>query len=233
MDAVFPFKNSENNDIELRFALRSLEKNLIGLGHVWIIGDRPNWTFTEHITWIKFPNLYAEEYFKQRNIVNKILCACNDNRISVKQEFLLCKDNQFLLAPTHEMSNYHKGRSWRSGNAVEANTRDLFPDRKINNFNTHSPFIVIPAVFKAYMTRDIDWTKPNGYCIKTTYAVKAGIDGEFYPYGIKFNGQSTFTKIDNVLTAGKRYFACNSTSFRLGVHKWLEEKFPEKSRFEI
>ncbi|WP_442507470.1 class I SAM-dependent methyltransferase [Novipirellula sp. SH528] len=54
MDALYFYRHSEHDDLELRFSLRSLAAHAPWLNKIWIFGDRPgflaeNQTFAEHV----------------------------------------------------------------------------------------------------------------------------------------------------------------------------------------
>jgi hypothetical protein len=241
LDVVIPFKSTINNDEELRFTLRSFCKNFAGLGQAYVVGDKPKWEYNpEELVWIHFPDPYKKPHFKSRNIVNKVLRGLQE----VKEvECLVADDDMVQLSAcdANIIPTYHKGRTWRSGApyddyaVTESNTRNLLQTegRKINNFNTHSPYIVLVPVFRKYMTTDIDWTVPHGYCIKAVYSVRAGVEGEFYNRDLNIKANLSLPDVSGLINGGDRYFTCEDNAFRYGVRQWLEERFPEKSKFEL
>lgn len=233
MDVIIPFQHSENGDRELMYALRALEKNLINLDDVIVVGDRPVWDVNSSKLYvIEFPNRYVESHYAVRNVVNKIIRACVDTEIP-KTGVLVSWDNSFLLAhvDAEDITCYHKGRTWHSGNTREANTRNLFEGQRINNYDCGALWGIIPAVFKEYITRDIDWNIPEGYCIKTVYAVRARVDGEFYFRDLYVKEQRAGSA-DTIIKAGDRYVNCSRAAFKYNVEPWLAEHFPNKSIFE-
>jgi len=233
MDCIIPFSQSESADSELLYTLRSLSKNIAGLGKVFVIGDKPRLQLNpSETTFISFANIYDDPKFENRNLVNKILKACADERVS-KRGVIMCPLGTYTLAPMDAeiIPNYHKGRVWMSGNLVENNTRSLFPDVKINNYNTGGPYIILPAAFHTYMTQGINWSTPGGYDIKTVYAVKCGTEGEYY-CGLRINAHINDDQADKIITAGRRYFTTAGDGFKYGVQNWLRSRFPDKSKFE-
>ncbi len=237
MDIVIPFQHSPNADLELLYTLRSFSGFVCGAEHAYIVGDTPRWSINpSNVTVIPFGNVYPEEKWRKRNVVNKLIRACREERIS-KMGFIAASDRQFLLAPCDAeiIPNYHKGRSWRAGSVVEDNTRKLLQaqGKKIDNFYTHSPFIIIPALFQRYVTEGVDWSIDGGYCIKAIYADRMGTQGEFYHKELCINATLSFDEVDNIITAGHRYFTAGRTAFQYGVKSWLEQKFPDKSKYEL
>ena len=66
---VYPTIKTENDCEELRYSLRSLDKNLIGDYDITIIGYKPKWiTNVKHIP-------FCESKDKYVNITNKIILA--------------------------------------------------------------------------------------------------------------------------------------------------------------
>ena len=54
MDALYVFRHSRFNDIELRYSLRSIARHMPWVRKVWIFGDRPafltdNQSLAEHV----------------------------------------------------------------------------------------------------------------------------------------------------------------------------------------
>ena len=93
-DAVYPLgSGSKWNNNELRYSLRSLEKNLVDLRNVYIVGYRPEWlTGAIHI-----PCDDPLPHNKDGNIIRKILRACQTPGLS--EDFLQVSDDQILLRP--------------------------------------------------------------------------------------------------------------------------------------
>lgn len=237
MDIVIPFKHSLNKDEELRFTLRSFQKNLLGAEHVFIIGDNPAWTVSSEVTVIPMADRYDPKVFKDRNILNKLLMACHDDRVA-NDGFIAADDDQFLLAPVEARwcPPYHRGSVWTAlgdYGETEKNTLSLFSDKKPKNFNTHSPFIVLAPMFQRNMTTDIDWQVPHGYSIKTVYCTRLGISGEFYHNELKVKGSFTKDELEDMITAGMRYVTCEDSAWRYGMNSWMLDRFPDKSKYEL
>lgn len=237
MDVVIPFRSSMNKDEELRFTLRSFAKYLIGAGHVYIIGDTPKWNVSSEVTIIPMADRYDARVFKDRNIVNKLLMACADDRVA-NDGFIAADDDMFLLSPIEARycPAYHKGSVWMGQGdygETEKNTIALFPNKRPKNFNTHYPWIILSPVFQKHMTENINWHTPYGYTIKTVYCTRAGIDGEFYPRDFGIKGNFTEEEIESMVTAGMRCVTCQDNAWRYGMNKWLANKFPEKSKYEL
>ena len=92
----------KNDDI--KYSLRSLDKNFIGKGKVFIVGGRPNWINVNTVT-----HIYAEDKERNKlvNAIHKILIACKDRRIS--KDFILMNDDFLFLKETNDIKSYNIG----------------------------------------------------------------------------------------------------------------------------
>ena len=92
----------KNDDI--KYSLRSLDKNFIGKGKVFIVGGRPNWINVNTVT-----HIYAEDKERNKlvNAIHKILIACKDKRIS--EDFILMNDDFLFLKETNDIKSYNIG----------------------------------------------------------------------------------------------------------------------------
>ena len=105
IDVVYPLgTGSRWNDNELRYSLRSLEKNFPDLGRVWIVGHRPAWlTGVVHVAMDD-----VHRHNKDANLIDKILAAC---RAGVSERFVRMSDDQVFLRPVRfaDMKPLHYG----------------------------------------------------------------------------------------------------------------------------
>jgi hypothetical protein len=92
----------QNN--ETRFSLRSIEKNLAQVGKVFIVGACPHFINRETITFIEYPD---QDHNKLINALDKIDEACNNSAISEK--FILMNDDFFILKPTEDLKTFSRG----------------------------------------------------------------------------------------------------------------------------
>lgn len=93
MDVVYYLgKGSLENDDELRFSLRSLEKYMGDLGKVFVVGEKPDWLGgVEHLT------AFDEQKKQWQNVLLKVRQVCSLPNLSA--EFLLMNDDFFAVEP--------------------------------------------------------------------------------------------------------------------------------------
>lgn len=220
------------NDTELKYCFRSIEKHLSGYGDVFLVGHCPSWVRNV----ILIPVTDGDQtYEKEKNIFNKIMLACNDERVT--EDFLFMNDDHFLLKdyvagefPYYCYVNlaYHLERLDQYGNSVVNTVTEVPADWPY--FDIHAPILYNKTILKGLQR--YDWNKKYGYCIKTLYM---------------YNHPPPFTateyedlKIDEVISSaiikkrleGRSWFSMGNRAREGGIGKVLEELYPKKSKYE-
>lgn len=208
---------------ELRYCLRGIEK-FVEDPEVIIVGDKPTWIKNVHHLHYR-DNMKLE--FKERNIFEKIML--------VKDDFLFFNDDHFLLKPFSKHTYHYSGKisqriaAYDSGNyfrkALE-NTYSEFGD--IDNYFRHGPIFCRHEIME--MVALLDWTKPWGYCCKSIYCHVAGIKGTEYP-DLKIRHAMSYHEIRSV-THDREYFSTGNYSVNGNMIAFLQETYPDKSKFE-
>jgi len=92
ISAVFVIgTGSKNNNEELRYALRNLDKNCPFVTSVYVSGECPSWVNKDIVHHLKWPDRFT--HAKDANIVDKLRHACEQEDIS--ENILFCSDDQF------------------------------------------------------------------------------------------------------------------------------------------
>lgn len=234
---VIPYKSGSKNNIELIYALRSLEKNLNGFCEVFVVGDK--------ITSLKGLNYIISKddkssKFKERNIYRKILAACNDERVS--DNFIFTNDDIMITKQFNieEMPFYHKGEliDTMAKNAGDYR-KSLNHSRKYLmkmgkttlDYDTHFPILYNKEKFsRTFVHSDLNWDQPYGYTIKSIYANMLEVNGE---YGGDCKIQMAMTYEEIVKKIGdKTFFSTSDGCMNADMIKYLEENYPNKSQYE-
>lgn len=197
---------------ELRYCLRAIEK-YHPEQEILLVGAKPDWgKMMYHISHYDNPNHER----KAQNIYNKILLA-----FEFTDKLLFFNDDHIILSPVNYL--HHKGPidlSTRQSNgtytALLRNTLKVFPGA--NDYDTHCPIYYEKEKFNKLSI--LDWDKPHGYGIKTSYVYLNKLQGEFYP-DLKF--RQTIGNIE-----GRLYFSTDDCTNLIP----LKIIFPNKSRFE-
>ena len=226
---------SRNNDLELRYALRSVEKHLTGYGDVFIVGEKPDWL--RNITHIPCPDYGDKTYDKERNIYTKIMAACTDDRVT--EDFLFMNDDHYLLQDYEAGQFPYYCHGWVSEfktvtdykHTIKNTITRLQPlGHDIPYFDIHCPIIYSKDKF-TWVIPGIGWGKPFGYCIKTVYGnCIEGLKATEYP-DLKINESYPASKIRQLLT-GRPWFSIGDKAFNGGIRHVLQDLYPHKSKYE-
>jgi hypothetical protein len=223
-DLVIPFTNSPNQDKELRYALRSIERYIPFISGLYIIGDTPK-------IGLKGVNLIpykreADIRYRNRNIFEKLLLASNHPCIS---DSFISHDDDIFLLDYFNYKYYHKGQKWGVGTyaIVENNTRKLFPSA--NNFNVHYPRLFNKKLFRETVGT-LNWKLPHGYSINTAYAAMNNFPGEEID-DLKFKSKNFYEAIKNLIK-DRHFFSVSDVGFKPPLIDVLNEIYPNKSKYE-
>lgn len=238
IDLVYPLGGGtawKNN--ELRFSLRSVEKNLKNVRRIYIIGEKPAWLKnTIHIP--------CEDTLKNNpdgNIIRKILRACRIDGLS--EDFLFMNDDYLVLKPI--MANiippFHKGNmadfedkyfktnKWRES---LGRTKNILVKKgyQAYHYDGHIPMIINKKKFPVIMAK-FDYEKTI-YTMKSLYG-NLVYDGGVFTDGIKkviFRPKSpeALNRDYNKCT----FAAVNDQGMTLEFKKWVFSLFPDQSKYE-
>lgn len=233
LSAPFGF-GSRQDDIELRYCLRSIEKHLSEYGDIFIVGHMPKWVQG----CIHIPATDEDKTWnKEKNIFNKILLACQDERVS--EDFLFMNDDHYLLKDyvAGEFPNYCNGylsdyvtREDQYGNTIKNTAAEVGADALY--FDVHAPIVYRQGVFENKLVY-FNWDRKFGYCIKTLYGIfglPKGTTAVEHP-DIKINEPMSSNKI-RMLISDLNWFSIGNKAFEGGIVKVLEELYPKKSIYE-
>lgn len=233
MDIVLPLgKGSINNNLELRFCLRSIEKYVADVENVFIIGERPD--FLRNTVHVSAIDMQGHEY-KERNIFSKIMLACNDPRVS--DDFLFFNDDHFLLRPWLADTFHH--RETLKEMQFNRIVKDAYYKAICNtvafiggdafNFDVHCPIVYNKERFKRTVGR-ADWYKKGGFLIKSVYCAMNGIVGSLVQ-DLKISKPFSPREI-RLMLRDRPYFSCSDHGLNKPLRDYLHELFPNPSRYE-
>lgn len=225
-------------DNELRYSLRSMQKHLTGMGKVFVVGSRPDWL--TGVTYIHAEDQPTEK--KEVRLYRKILLACRDERIS--PNFLLCYDDNFLVVQYNAGSfpNYYDGTLTtylqRLRGANRKGTHRRCAENTVNAlglkakmFDVHCPILVNRPTFVDVVSL-FDWSKRDGYLIKSTYANsigRVGVECE----DVKINHPDGTLQEYRQMIAGKPWFSTGDNMNWVALQEMMDGLYPEKSNFEL
>lgn len=224
-------KGSRWNNNEIRYSLRSAQKNLKNFGKVFVVGECPPWL-------TKVIHIPAQDRYghKLMNATGKIRKACADKRVS--ERFILMNDDFFFVHPVSKIKLFSRGtirehagkHPTRAGYYYEAltDTLKLLQTAGIDepaDFEVHYPIEFEKEKFIA-VTNQIAWER-IGYLFRSvyynTFPEKYEVRKDVKAYGAN---ELEYLKTNEVI----------SISDRCALHRkfqeWIRNKFPTPSKYE-
>ena len=236
IDVVFVLGNgSKWNDNELRFALRSIEKNLKGYRKVWIIGRKPSWI--KNVGFIEVDDTLVNN--ADGNIINKVLAACKAK--SLTDDFVFFNDDYIVNKPVHvsEILNWHIGDiAWFDDEFFNQSIWRTRLKRTMKvlqkyglptmNYDAHVPMIINKKKFPEIISK-FRYQDDLGFTMKSLY-------GNSLEPGVRLNEAAifrryTYEQIESRLSEAL-FYAYND--FGLGIYMkiFLFNHFPGPSQYE-
>lgn len=168
MDIIIALANDQRfNYAELRYTLRSIEKNLSGYRDIYLIGEKPSWV--TNVIHIPQKDIRGRTAF---SIFSKFMTAANNENVS--QKFISWADDTYLLKPlpVEGIKDWYdqtlKDWTYKNINSlyrnIVRNTWKVFPDGLF--YNVHTPCIYDKDKYK--LLNQYDW-KTTEYLIKSMY----------------------------------------------------------------
>lgn len=231
MDVVIPLRKGHNDDIELRFALRSFEKYMPELGNVFVIGHCPTWlTNVIHIPATDHQDLQ----YLSKNIFKKIMIACEDKRVS--DSFCVTADDHFLLdtyAPLYHYSDtlIHSVNTYRNTSIYRntlLNTVRVLPVES-KNFNLHYPIVYNKELFERSVGT-LNWKVGHGYAINSVYCNMNNVQGFAYS-DLKIKKQMESVHILRLIN-NRLFFSIDERAINKAMISVLQQLYPVKSSYE-
>jgi hypothetical protein len=239
MDVVYPISGGNHgkkklgskwDDNELRYSLRSLEQYFPNMGRVFIVGHRPEWlTNVIHI-----PAEDKHRHNKDANLLDKVLLAC---KAGISSTFLRLSDDQCVLREWGGMDVWHMGdvdgrrggNWWRrcqnTCNYLKANGRPTF------FYDCHCPAPVDRDTF-IQVAEEAPYAEPPGMCINTLYFNSIDIPREqMNGRKVAFHRPIGPKKIAR-LSKDKLFLGYSEAGTNKWLKRFLQKRFPEKSRLE-
>lgn len=235
-DIVIPVSQSKINHLDLKYTLRSIEKNVRNYRDIWVIGEKPSWA-SDNLKCLPHSDA-SDPKWKEKNIMKKFQAACITKGIT--DNFIATNDDIFILEEIDAVSYpfYYKGTvtdSWinnRSNYRKTCNhTRKWLERRgfKDLNFDTHTPIIYNKNKFLSSFN-DIDWETPWGYLVKTHYCAVNKVEPVFMA-DLKFKKKYTLDEVRKKVK-GRQVVSCTDAPMKAGLLEFLQETFSQPSKYE-
>lgn len=229
---------SKWNNNEIKYSLRSLEKYGQNYNRVFITGEKPNF-INEKIIY----NYYPDKFLPQVNHLLKVLYTFQKTDIS--DDTLINYDDNFflkdvdianypyyykreLLPDTFSISNTHT-RSM-------IYTKDILKslNKPIKDFEVHCPIIYNRYKFYDFVEkfqRYNDRQKTVALSSRSAYLNNLAIEGEYHS-DVKIKKIITKQEVE-LIVKNQNVFSISNNATKGGIAEFLQENFPNKSKWEI
>jgi hypothetical protein len=259
MDAVYILKHSINDDFEIRYSLRSIEKYAPFIRKVWIYGDRPGFisndtSIIEHVPHERTSRILGVKTPVRNTFLLMFLSSLIPG---LSSEYLFFSDDFFILKDlTIEearkvmfvedmalMPLESRGRgAW---NEAMWRTFDLLQRLGYTgyNFETHVPTYLTRSQvmnayceFKDFVTED-RWYGMIGPTAILNHAFRNEAMRIYNLHAANCRGgfwHKPAASYEQVLAEaeGKTFFNFDDDAFDNNIRRFLSERFPEPSKFE-
>ncbi len=256
MDAIYLLKNSPNDNFEIQYSLRSLATFVPYIRKVWIFGDKPTFlsedsSLIEHVP----HGAVVGPFGFKVPVCNIFLLTYLASLIpGVEDDFLWFCDDFYLLKPLpHEEAI--KDRYFEDMTKIQKRARGAWIDSvwrtydvmtrlgySCFNFENHVPtYMKKKWVQEAYRDLKIFVTQERftGICGQSGI-LNHSLRSEKRPiYDLKaensrcgyYGKPPTYEQI-LAEAEGKQFFSFDDPAFGPAIRRFLEERFPEKSKYE-
>lgn len=225
MTIIVPSYNDILSDWELKYALRSVEKYLIGFSNIILVGDKPEWYNGEHI------QVNNHDNRKQFSIYSKLLAACELNNVT--DRFIMWMDDFYLLKQLSVdnihagydgfLKDYHhKTHGLRYVETIKR-TLSLIPDTL--NYDIHRPYIFNKADFKILFSDRTDEICFQSYYFNHVKSITEPVKD------LKIN-QLLSKEAIKELIKDRLFFSTSTNGMKKPMIELLNELYPNKSSWE-
>lgn len=235
---------SKHNNIELKYSLRSIEKNCTGYDRIFIVGYKPDF-LNDNVIHVECND--RSDVYKHWNMLNKIKLCVDTTDIS--DNFVLQSDDHFYIKPYNfeEIPLYYKNELIKEvpqncGNprykTAIVETRKFLEKHGLPTLNTssHCGTLFNKTLFKSIEDTLLKEAMQSQWAAEPTCLMQAVMQKELglvpvYRRDCKVkefpNEKALLEKIgDNFC------FSISDRAFNTGIDKYLLEWFPDKSKYE-
>lgn len=241
LDVIYVIgEESPWSEYEIRFSLRSIEKNLSDIGKVFIIGNRPD--FLTDVIHIPSKDVFYPGIQAFGNTASSALAACREKGLS--KDFLLLNSDHIVLQPMPvsnvtpkpkaEMSIFDSAL-WkfnyltkRLNRAVETN---LSKNKHTLTFDCLTPIIFHKMKF-VDIANQFDHSKMLGYAMNNIFGHFLNPTASQYATQQKIICRQYKLETLREFLAGPQLISFSEIGLNSSLKWWLHESYPFPSRFE-
>ena len=221
-------KKSENDDLEMKYSLRSLERYVMDNGRIFITGECPDFIDQKKVVFTPADDIgtpMTNHWWKVKNTIE---------RTDISDNFVLMYDDIFFTK-VKKLSTYIPYRrgmlgEHHTGSAAYRNcleeTKKWLKSKGLTwyDYELHIPFIYNREKF-------IKMGNPEGRAVRSTYGNMFFPRPEWTPYRVDIKIRSTDEHPEDI-PSKYECFSVSDQAFKYNVKPWCEEHFQTKSKWE-
>jgi len=229
MDFVYVCREGDNE--ELKYSIRSIEKNMPP-GNVWVVGGKPDWYTGNFIPVAQTKKSYA-------NVREQLRVAClNDN---ITNDFVLMNDDFFVINPVKEIPMWYTGtlvERIRSLQNIKSQNAGYIRLLILSNNVIRRSGIADPLDYELHvpmvMNREKLLPVLNSTALwRSHYGNQYNVGGTKHS-DIKIHSNETLEdRAKNLIDISTELYICGSDyNFEFLKNTVLDKLFPEPSKYE-
>lgn len=233
-------KGSKYNNEELKYSLRSIEKNCTGYDRIFIVGYKPTF-LNDNVIYVPCEDKY--DGYKHRNILNCIKTVIDTTDIS--NEFVLQSDDHFYIKPYNfdDITIYLKKAELNNSTVGGKYKKALFATRKllekynlpITNTAQHCGTLFNKEIFKSIEDTLVKEAIEDQWGAEPTCLIQAVMQKELGMVPVprkdcKIKHQRTRLEIEKKI--GDNFCFSTSDEAFAYVKPYLNKLFPNPSKYE-
>lgn len=233
-------KESRWNNNEIRFSLRSVCKYLTNVGHIFIVGEFPD--FIQNCIHIPCPDIFDPAVNADGNMTHKLLTVCN--RPELSDVFLFMNDDFIInqrmaankIAWMHKGDMAHQPPAYWTSQFYRFRLKRTFDELQARNMPTlqydyHAPMLMDKNSFISTM-KEFDYSKDIGYTFRSIYGNSLRlpaipVQGEKKTF-FSYHNIQQINLFSNII----KFIGYNDNGLNDSLKWWLINRFPEKCKYE-
>jgi hypothetical protein len=247
-DVVIPLVPGTNDCMELRLALRSIEKNMNSDVAIWIYGYAPPWIRNVNI--VRTDRIHYPRFVTFRDTRRKIELAAGNDAIGPR--FIYTYDDIYFMKPITidelrkpiAKCNAASGNQWHAGTGASRNWMDCMrgtlealhrENLPMWSYETHLPRVYNREKVKALAGKPLlrGNSEPEAVQYATWYYNHYLIDPVVVDSLKNYKLISGFdVPVSSLINDVKTHAILNANKYRVDVIKLLQDIFPLKSKYE-
>lgn len=221
-------KKSINNDIEMKYSLRSLELYVMDYGRIFITGECPEYIDQKKVVFTPADDIGTPMTNHWWKVFKTIQMT------DISDYFVLMYDDIFFSGPTYliDYPPYQRGKLGEQHTGSAAYRNRLEETKKwleknglpTYDFELHIPFIYNRENFMKMGANE-------GRAVRSTYGNMFIPKTQLTPYRADIKIRDMNEKIEDI-PFPYECFSVSDQAFKYHVQPWCEKTFKEKSRWE-